>query len=476
MDGVRARAAAARARVCTAQLAARNETYDRVVAGLWARPSLEDFDLGARLGRGANAAVVRATHASGTAVAVKIPYPLAREATTQQLLRYQNDFELLSPVSRLHAATGGEESDGWSFHILTFVTTLTVRADAALIARLGLDAALLADMGVMGQSSLAIVGPLLGPSLQEVVDGRRRSGGGGGGGGGGGARPVLAPRAWTLLALQLAKALARCNVAWVVHRDVKLENVLLRRGLWSTTPGGACPGGTGWCGDDDTLCVLADFGTSLNCLRGGGEGRFAREAPWDGTPAYMAPECSRAIARRAAVIEYGGQDAWGLGMALWRMLCPLRGDYPPATPFPGFDVPHRFPDARYAPPGDVAGGGGGDDDAAAAAAAAPELYRRAAGRIVRQLLRVDPASRCTLAAAVARLEVLLFVLLPLPVPPPPLPALLERLDDTVGALHAAALRVDPARPSVAEMLLVDFAGSLRCSPEAIGGVMRDLLA
>ena len=312
-DALQYGAASMRARACSMQVALRNEAYDRVVAGLWARPSLEHFELGELLGHGANAAVLRAMHASGTAVALKVPFPLAPEATTHQLVRYRGDFELLSPVSRLHAPTGGVDSDSWAIHIATFVTTLKVPLDADLIRRIDMQAALAHDLGVVGMDTLAMVTPLLGPSLKVALDGRRvalRRG-----------TPLLAPHEWTRLALQLAKGLARCHAQWVVHRDVKPDNVLLRRGLWSTNRDGASPAGTAWCGDDDTLCVLVDFGTCLNCMRGG-VGRFVREEGWGGTAAYMAPEIARALARGAAAVEYGGQDAWGLGMTLWSMLSP----------------------------------------------------------------------------------------------------------------------------------------------------------
>ena len=436
------------------QVAVRNEAYDRVVAGLWARPSLEHFELGELLGHGANAAVLRAMHASGTAVALKVPFPLAPEATTHQLVRYRGDFELLSPVSRLHAPTGGVDSDSWAIHIATFVTTLKVPLDADLIRRIGMQAADARDWGVLGMQALAMVTPLLGPSLKASLDGRRaglRQG-----------APLLAPHEWCRLALQLAKGLARCHAQWVVHRDVKPDNVLLRRGLWSTNREGVCPAGSAWCGDDDTLCVLVDFGTCLNCRRGG-EGRFLREEGWDGTAAYMAPEVSRAIARGAGAVEYGGQDAWGLGTTLWSMLSPDAA----AAPFPGVGDALGCTDARYAPPADVA-----------AAARVPDAYRRAAGRIVRDLLRVElrgAAPRATLLETVARLEVLLFVLLPLPDPAPAARGVLERLPGTIGALREAALRVDAARPRVEELLLVDFAGSERCAPEAVAAVVHDLM-
>ena len=164
------------------------------------------------------------------------------------------------------------------------------------------------------------------------------------------------------------------------------------------------------------------------------------------------------------------QDSWALGRALWGMLSPDEH----ATPFPGGGDAHSFLDEAYAPPADAvvpaAGGGGGGGD---------RTFRVAAGRIVRDLLHVDPAARCTLAAAVSRLEALLFLLLP-PAPPAGARAeVLPRLPGALEALQVAALAVDAAAaaaaPTVVEMLLVDYAGSPRCAPGAVADVLRDLL-
>ena len=76
---------------------------------------------------------------------------------------------------------------------------------------------------------------------------------------------------------------------------------------------------------------------------------------------------------------------------------------------------------------------------------------------------------------VARLDVLQFVLLPLTYPAPAARGVLERLPGAIGALREAALRVDAARPRVEELLLMDFAGSERCAPEAVEAVGRDLM-
>jgi serine/threonine protein kinase len=53
----------------------------------------------------------------------------------------------------------------------------------------------------------------LGPSLAALLRDRRRARGLG--------EPLLPPTAFTLIALQIAKGLARCHEQWVVHRDIK---------------------------------------------------------------------------------------------------------------------------------------------------------------------------------------------------------------------------------------------------------------
>ena len=128
------------------------------------------------------------------------------------------------------------------------------------------------------------------------------------------------------------------------------DNILLRHGLWPR--GDAGPSGdTTWCGDDDTLAVVIDFGECLDCMDGGGVGSFRSGDLGVGAPVYVSPERDRAVeGARAREVDYGGYDAWAFGLMLHRMLGgPAGGGM---LPFPGA-VPRGFTDAEYAPPLDV---------------------------------------------------------------------------------------------------------------------------
>ena len=88
---------------------------------------------------------------------------------------------------------------------------------------------------------------------------------------------------------QAAKGLAYCHRNKVLHRDIKLDNLLL---------------------DEDGVVKLCDFGVSHHL-----------KTPTDlitgqvGTPAYMAPEVlqSKAFCGKKA-------DVWSLGVCLFAML------------------------------------------------------------------------------------------------------------------------------------------------------------
>ena len=87
-------------------------------------------------------------------------------------------------------------------------------------------------------------------------------------------------------------------------------------------------------------------------------------------------------------------------------------------------------------------------------------------RIVRELLRVSPAQRCSLSGAVERLEVLLFVV----------PMMANGVDGAISALRdrladVAGRATRGAHVTVADMLLADFFATGRASAAAVTDVL-----
>lgn len=96
--------------------------------------------------------------------------------------------------------------------------------------------------------------------------------------------------------LQICKGMSYCHSKNIVHRDLKLENILI---------------------DDDNNVKIIDFGFSISITPDKTLNIFC------GTPSYMAPEI---VSKR----NYKGQatDVWALGILLYALLCghfPFRG-------------------------------------------------------------------------------------------------------------------------------------------------------
>jgi serine/threonine protein kinase len=112
---------------------------------------------------------------------------------------------------------------------------------------------------------------------------------------------------------QLARALQALRAAGGVHRDVKGDNVLVRRG--------------------DGRAVLLDAGV---CTYAGAD-VLTPQATLPGTPAYRSPEAAlfaiRNVLDRSGHYEAGpGDDVYALGVTAYRL---LTGEYPPPPePFP----------------------------------------------------------------------------------------------------------------------------------------------
>jgi serine/threonine-protein kinase len=160
------------------------------------------------------------------------------------------------------------------------------------------------------------------------------------------------PFAWrdaVELVRRLAQALGRCHAAGLVHRDVKLENVLF---------------------DEQDEPRLADFGL----VRDLSASRLTQTGALVGTPAYMAPELFAGQPAGAAA------DVFSLGAVLYELVTAER-------PHQGKNVQEIFRAARAR-----------KRKSASAACGAPE----ALDRVIDRALDPDPARRTPDGAALAR--------------------------------------------------------------------------
>jgi hypothetical protein len=263
--------------------------------------------------------------------------------------------------------------------------------------------------------------------------------------------------AWAHVGVQVAKGQLRAGGA-TTQRRVHACDVALRRGLWESDAAVgvddddadvlavisdcACPIGIDDDDDRDAGSVWPRVGPSAAAAAASTAAAPPGEVPWRGL--VVAPASDADVASRGAPL-------W-LGRLLWGML----SDGAAAAAVPA-DVATGVEGAPYVDPAGAVG-----DDAAHAAAC----------RILRGL-HVSRRERWTLDAAIATLEVVLFVLPALP-------------DGSRGArevelalrqlrLQAAAVGRRPERASVREALLVDFAQSSRARLPAVQAALAALL-
>ena len=145
-------------------------------------------------------------------------------------------------------------------------------------------------------------------------------------------RGAMTARDWETVAAQLLGAVHFLHAVGVVHRDVKPENVMLKRA---------------WVGAASPRVALVDFGSAA-FARGAGKEDALRG--FAGTKFFGAPECFRGVGAHGAK-----SDVWSLAVTLlallvgtpptrdvdaaWREL--QRGSIPPSMR-PGDDVPPRL--------------------------------------------------------------------------------------------------------------------------------------
>jgi serine/threonine-protein kinase len=113
-------------------------------------------------------------------------------------------------------------------------------------------------------------------------------------------QPTLAPRLAAAIGAQIADGLAAAHAAGVVHRDLKPDNVFLRRDAERAVP----------------AVVLLDFGVSKVLSA---DAKSTATGSVFGSPAYMSPEQAR-----ASKTADHRTDLWSLGVVLFEALAGRR--------------------------------------------------------------------------------------------------------------------------------------------------------
>eukprot|EP01050_Picozoa_sp_SAG11_P010268 SAG11_NODE_1020_length_6158_cov_4.836772_2_plen_657_part_00 len=211
------------------------------------------------------------------------------------------------------------------------------------------------ESDVVQPRTLMLVMPFMPKDLQNVLGACRRAG-----------EEFDEARA-ARIGAQVGRALAHLEGCEIVHRDVKLDNVLIDA-----------------VGTAEERAVLTDFGMCFDCRKNQVEG-FRVAMFYDGfcrggAPIAMAPEVSLPEPGPGVYIYYGKNDAWALGIMLHALLSPAG-----QGPFEDMEHPRTYSDDGYRAP--------------TGRALVPSLAGALAG-----LLRLDPAQRLGSATAAQLLE------------------------------------------------------------------------
>eukprot|EP01051_Picozoa_sp_SAG22_P020270 SAG22_NODE_4033_length_1415_cov_1.531155_2_plen_196_part_01 len=139
------------------------------------------------------------------------------------------------------------------------------------------------------------------------------------------------------IAGHLMRALAHLKLHDVVHRDVKLDNILL-----------ASPG------TDHEAALLTDFGMCYDFrIHGFADGRVPYPTagfPKGGAPIAMAPEIILQQPGVGQFLCYGKNDEWAVGIVVYELLATAvlcAAGFVPHRPFPDFEHPETYADADY---------------------------------------------------------------------------------------------------------------------------------
>ena len=246
--------------------------------------TIADFEVGERIGGGANAVVFRGT-CRGVPCAIKVTRTLfengVQPTAANVVALYEKDWLLPDLAGLIHAPVAEGYPDLSSFYVIYSYGKFIINRNAPEV-REPVDAMkrdMLAAMEIDGDITanllLAIVYPLAEETLQADLARRRLAADAG-------VAPLFTAREWTIRALQLLKGLALMHRKNVVHRDVKLDNIF----LCATRPG------------EEPNMVIGDFGEAMQVEAGTQFVVPYHDGIGGGAPQFTAPEVLVAMRAR----------------------------------------------------------------------------------------------------------------------------------------------------------------------------------